>query len=116
MLQLNRRGQSTAEYAVLIGVIIGAVVLMGTFVGRRVKGLEYGASRSVQIPGVEVPVQYEPYYAQSNFTTTQSQNQSETYTGGDVTRTGATSVTRTGTETEGGSSSMSQDDAWISAQ
>lgn len=38
MYLFNKRGQSTAEYAILIGLVIGALIVMQTYVRRGIQG------------------------------------------------------------------------------
>ena len=38
MLLFNRKAQSTAEYAILIGLVVGALVLIQTYVKRGIQG------------------------------------------------------------------------------
>lgn len=73
MLRLvkNPRGQTTAEYAVLLGLVIAVVIGMQTYVKRgwqaRVK-----VETDAMVTGTNelgTTGQYEPYYAGSEFTT-----------------------------------------------
>ena len=74
----HQRGQSTAEYAILIGVVIGALVAMQTYVKRgqqgRLKAVVdfYTAGNEGTTDGAGVSItrtlgQYEPYYQESSF-------------------------------------------------
>ena len=60
----NKRGQSVAEYAVLIGVVIAAIVGMQLYVKRSLQGkVKAVADRFADDrTGVPTPRQYEPYY------------------------------------------------------
>ena len=112
MMRWNRKGQSTAEYAVLIALVVGAVVAMQTYVKRGIQGKIAGAVNSVQIPGVIAPNQYEPYYASSDYNVNQDQQLHETYNAGDVTHDGHQNVTRTGAQTEGGADTLNAANGW----
>ena len=114
-------GQSTAEYAILIAIVVAAMVGMQTYVKRGLQAKYKDASDTLTQPvgqgtGLDLPQlsQYEPYYARSNFQVNQSQNQTETTVqGGGVQRTGVTDTT---TRTEGGfqqqNADLGQDDQW----
>ena len=93
-LELRRRGQTTAEYAIMIGVVIGALVAMQVYVRRGVNARLKDASdsagdavianlTSVTNPTSKEHFQYEPYYASSDYTVGQETKQEqETKTGG----------------------------------
>jgi len=105
MLRLKRKGQSTAEYAIVIGLVIAAAVAMQVYVKRglqaKVKAAtDYSDSADNVTGGAG---QYEPYYLQSNMTGTHNASVAEnTAAGGSVTRaTTADTSTRTGTSTVG---------------
>ncbi len=95
MLRLfNKKAQSTAEYVIVLGLIIAAVIAMQTYIKRGFQGRikeavdhvdESGqAAGAVQFSGR----QYEPYYLESEFDTTRnSQDREEMLTGGAVKRT-----------------------------
>ena len=104
MLSLLRRkkGQNTAEYAILIAIIIGAAIAMQTYVKR---GLQRGISFAVNNlssgeSGTEA--QYEPDYLVSEYQTTEKahvQSIDETKQGGEVIRTfGNKTVERAGSQ------------------
>jgi hypothetical protein len=68
LMRLRKKGQNTAEYAILIGLVIAAVVTMQTYVKRglqaRTKGaVEYFNRES----GLSGNFQYEPYYSESSY-------------------------------------------------
>ena len=112
------RGQSTAEYAVLIALVVGAVIAMQTFVKRGIQAKMYDATTSMtNVDGGQIlqghTPQYEPYYAQNDVTTGQkTKDLKEVYKAGEVTRQGSTEATRLGTETEGGAALLGSDDQW----
>ena len=100
----NRKGQSMAEYAIVLTVVIGAIVAMQLYVKR---GLQAKVKDVTDVVGAGISGsttnQYEPYYASSDFKVNQSQKSNEQYqTGGKVfpntekeetTRTGSSSTT-----------------------
>jgi len=107
MLRLKRRGQSTAEYAIVIGLVIAAAVAMQIYVKRGLQGkIKDAVDITVTETGSGTVIggghpQYEPYYQSSNMQGTHVASVTEnTATGGGVTRTtGNDTSTRTGTST-----------------
>ncbi len=74
-IKLNRRGQSTLEYAVLIVVIIAALVAMQVYLKRGIQGRMRESSD-------QIGDQFSPGYTTSNLTTTtysQSTERSDGY-------------------------------------
>ncbi len=112
------RGQSVAEYAVVFGVVIAAVVGMQIYVKRGLQGkmrdaTDFVGARLGQSAGLATTTaQYEPYYAQSNFAVDQSSKVTDTVNvGGSVGRNVQDDTTkRTGLSTQG--VDLGQDDAW----
>ena len=113
------KGQSTAEYAVVIAIVLGAVIGMQTFVKRglqarykvatdalaSVKGANDLASFNSNLP------QFEPYYAEQNIVSSRGENYNETYALGKFGKSGAfTNIRRSGTQNEG--VNLTADDAW----
>jgi len=91
----NRRGQNTAEYAVLIGLIVAAAIAMQTYVKRglqaRIKEAADHVPMEKDVGGRELSFteggQYEPYYFVSGFRTKRASEQTEELrVGGGVTR------------------------------
>lgn len=94
------RGQSTAEYAVLFGVVIAAIVAMQVYVKRGINArlkdasnsatsavatnLTTTASLSLPISTLPKDLQYEPYYASSNYEVQQSSDRTEKEEAGGV--------------------------------
>jgi len=72
----KKRAQSTAEYVVVLGLIVAAVVAMQTYIKRgfqarirqAVDYVDQGGQNIVNFSGN----QYEPYYLSSNFDSTQN--------------------------------------------
>jgi hypothetical protein len=90
----EKKGQNTAEYAILIGVIVAAAIAMQVYIRRgmqsRIKdAVDYsknGENNELSnfFTGEK---QYEPYYLSSNFTTAQQGDVTEALqTGGGVVR------------------------------
>jgi gas vesicle protein len=102
----NRRGQNTAEYAILIGVIVAAAIAMQIYVRRGMQArIKDAVDYSQTNPGTDVfnTSQYEPYYMDSDFATTSDSTSTESMArGGQITRDVANQYTsRTGTVTYG---------------
>jgi uncharacterized protein (UPF0333 family) len=83
--KLRKRGQSTAEYAILIGLVIAAAVGMQLYVKRGLQartkgGMEYffnvtSGNADVNLTAVNYTRQYEPYYQNSAYDVAQTSNQ-----------------------------------------
>jgi len=106
MWRITKKGQSTAEYAIVIGLVIAAIVAMQVYVKRGLQGkvkdaVDYNDPSSSSVLGRTG--QYEPYYTQSTMTSTQTGTEGERLaTGGGVTKTTETAASRTGTQTISG--------------
>ena len=105
----SRRGQNTAEYAILIGVIVAAAIAMQIYIRRgmqaRVKDAVDFTKTADEDAGnaLFVSNQYEPYYLQTNFQTTQTgETQEQLQVGGGIDRTSISEATqRTGNQVYG---------------
>jgi len=105
----NRRGQNTAEYAILIGVIVAAAIAMQIYVRRgmqaRIKDAVDYSQQADEGTGVDIfnSTQYEPYYMDSSLETTSDSTTHEWMEkGGAITRDIENQYTsRTGTITYG---------------
>jgi hypothetical protein len=101
MLRLMRKGQSTAEYAIVIGLVIAAAVAMQVYVKRSLQAkvkdaVDYNDATATML----TTSQYEPYYLQSDLDNTRGETSSvNTAKGGGVTRTlTKDEANRTGTQ------------------
>ncbi|MDD5004889.1 MAG: hypothetical protein PHS93_00055 [Candidatus Omnitrophica bacterium] len=90
---LNKRAQNTAEYAILIGVIVAAAIAMQIYVRRgmqaRIKdAMDYSMTIGNETgEGIFTQSQYEPYYMESNMSTASRSDRSEAMEkGGQITR------------------------------
>ena len=107
MLRLNRKAQSTAEYVIVLGLIVAAVIAMQTYVKRGLQGRIQEAVDYVENtnePGVVTfsGGQYEPYYLGSSFKSDRTGDETEDLlTGGAVRRALKEKSTRSGTQTIG---------------
>lgn len=108
----GKKAQTTAEYAILIALIVGAVVAMQVYVKRgiqgRVKDVVDHTGAGGEVAGQNLSLsggQYEPYYQQSSGDTTQKSTSTEAMqTGGGASREATTevAVTREATTTAAG--------------
>ena len=109
MLRRMRKAQSTAEYAIVIGLVIGAAVAMQIYVKRGLQAkmkdaVDYNDPDSKTVTGAALfkGLPYEPKYTQSNMDSTSvTHEKANTYAGGGVKReiTGKGDVsTRIGTQ------------------
>ncbi|MBL7081312.1 MAG: hypothetical protein ISS44_01925 [Candidatus Omnitrophica bacterium] len=88
--RLNCRGQNTAEYAILIGIIVAAAIAMQTYVKRGLQGRTKDATdyMATQTTELGTTTQYEPYYLESDFAATmRTPRQEQVLEGGGVVRT-----------------------------
>ncbi len=107
-IKLNaKRGQNTAEYAILIGVIVAAAIAMQIYIRRGMQArIRDAVDYSRLGQGNELQnffsneKQYEPYYLNSSFTTTSSGAvQENMQVGGGVNRDSMSdSTSRTGNQ------------------
>jgi hypothetical protein len=104
MSAINRRGQSVAEYAILLGLVIAAFVTMQVYARRglqaRVKsGTDAltGLSQTITADGLSATFksqsQYEPYYAESQYETYQESVEQEHMGSGKIVREKVSDVT-----------------------
>lgn len=124
MAKRHRRGQSTAEYAIVIGVVVGAAVAMQLLIKRgwqaKVKAAVdsftaiSGGPNSLVLSGEQM-LQYEPYYADQSYNVTQNRVSNEKITtGGRASRTLTKSdTTRTGSSRQG--TQLNADALWVNA-
>ncbi len=64
----NKKAQNTAEYAILIALVIGGVVAMQTYAQRALQGRLRDASVTMRDSTKDIgsTLQYEPYYSNSS--------------------------------------------------
>ena len=81
-----KKAQNTAEYAILIALVIGAVIAMQTYVKRSWQGgVKFAVDKLKKDGGT---AQYEPYYLKSEYETEEAayKDTKETQAGGKVVR------------------------------
>lgn len=83
-LRQNKRAQQTAEYAILIALVVGAVIAMQTYAQRTIQARIRGASQYLAARGagegnaLGTDLQYEPYYLDSQYDVTREEETTET--------------------------------------
>lgn len=84
----NKKAQNTAEYALLIALVIAAAIAMQTYIQRSMQGGIRFAVDKLKKGGVNATGQYEPYYLQSDYNTTTKgyTDRDQMYQGGKVER------------------------------
>ena len=77
-LMKNKKAQNTAEYAILISLVVAGIIAMQTYAQRALQARVRGAGQFLaeQTSDLGNTVQYEPYYLTTNYTVTR--NESET--------------------------------------
>jgi len=65
----NKKAQQTAEYALLISLVVAAVIAMQTYTQRTIQGRIRDASHYLvkQTSALGSQTQYEPYYVDSSY-------------------------------------------------
>jgi len=99
--RLGKKAQTTAEFAILIALVVGAVVAMQVYIKRglqgRIKDVVDHTSAGGEVGGSQFSFtgnQYEPYYASSNVATNQETGETKNLqSGGSVAVTSNANVT-----------------------
>ena len=73
---LNRKGQNTAEYALLISLVVAAIIAMQTYAQRTIQARIRDASAHLtsETSALGNSVQYEPYYLETSYATLRNEN------------------------------------------
>ena len=77
-LMKNKKAQNTAEYAILISLVVAGIIAMQTYAQRALQARVRDAGQYLQTQTFELgeTTQYEPYYLETNYTVTR--NEAET--------------------------------------
>ena len=75
MFNLNKKGQNTLEYAVVIAVIVAALLAMQNYIKRGIQG-------KMKASTDDIGEQFSPQYTASNSIITLNANSNETINGG----------------------------------
>lgn len=96
----NKKAQNTAEYAILISIVVAGIIAMQTYAQRalqsRVRAAAvYLANQTNELGGA---IQYEPYYLDSNYNVIRDESESQVLDTNEITEL----VNSTRTRQEGG--------------
>jgi len=96
----NRKAQNTAEYALLIALVVAAVIAMQTYAQRALQARVHDASNFMETQSntLGTSQQYEPYYMQSNYTVGTNSVENKRLGAGLVGADSDTNRTRTGNQ------------------
>ncbi len=91
-LRKNKKAQNTAEYAILISLVVAAIIAMQVYVQRgmqgrirdAVQGFLIDQTNPAGVNGLGRTVQYEPYYLSSNYSVTRNEREAQSLTPGDT--------------------------------
>lgn len=76
----NKKAQNTAEYAILISLVVAGIIAMQTYAQRalqaRVRDASLYLANQTSLGGRN-SAQYEPYYLKTDYTVTRDENQSQ---------------------------------------
>ena len=98
----NKKAQSTAEYVIVLGLVVAAVMAMQTYIKRGLQGrikdvVDYKDNAGQAM--LFSTNQYEPNYINSTFSTNRASNETEnSVSGGAVNRTTNEGSSRVGTQ------------------
>lgn len=94
----SQKGQNTAEYALLIALVVAGVIAMQTYAQRSLQARMRDASQYMtnQTNAMGTMAQYEPYYLQSNYTITRDSEENKRLGTGLVAQDASTNRTRAG--------------------
>ena len=89
--RLNRKGQSTGEYALVFAIILGAIIAMQTYVKRAIQGrvksgADFMARETADVgmgEGLGAVTQYDPYYYTSDYNVSRDSEIASQYTDGE---------------------------------
>jgi len=91
----NKKAQNTAEYAILISLVVAGIIAMQTYAQRALQARvrDAGQHLATETATLGTTVQYEPYYLSTDYTVTR--DESETQILDDVTSNKTVDTTRT---------------------
>jgi Flp pilus assembly pilin Flp len=79
----NKKAQNTAEYAILIALVVAGIIAMQTYAQRAIQARVRDASvflgQTTAFNGLNT-VQYEPYYLSTDYTVTRDDSETERLT------------------------------------
>ena len=92
----NKKAQQTAEYALLIALVVAAVIAMQTYAQRAIQARIKGASDYLadQTSALGAQNQYEPYYLESSYQVSRDDTTVDIHTNETIKRSLDTTSTR----------------------
>ncbi len=93
----NKKAQNTAEYAILISLVVAGIIAMQTYAQRALQARVKDASgfmTAVNLEGLGNTSQYEPYYLSSEYNSTRDDAQTRQMGDGMVARNLESDATR----------------------
>ena len=98
----NKKAQNTAEYALLIALVVAGIIAMQTYAQRalqaRVKDASSFMTTNTTFPGITSTNQYEPYYQKTDYQVTSDTADSKHLGDGLVRMDSASQRVRTGNQ------------------
>jgi uncharacterized protein (UPF0333 family) len=78
-LMKNKKAQNTAEYAILISLVVAGIIAMQTYAQRALQARvrDAGQYLKTQSAALGTTVQYEPYYLTTNYTVTRNEEETQ---------------------------------------
>ena len=75
----NKKGQNTAEYAILISLVVAGIIAMQTYAQRALQSRvrDAGQFLAAETSDLGTTVQYEPYYLETNYTVQRDENDTQ---------------------------------------
>jgi hypothetical protein len=75
----NKKAQNTAEYAILISLVVAGIIAMQTYAQRALQARvrDAGQYLKTQTASLGTTVQYEPYYLTTNYTVTRNEEDTQ---------------------------------------
>ena len=77
----NKKAQNTAEYAILISLVVAGIIAMQTYAQRALQARVRDAAQhlATQTNGLGNTVQYEPYYLSTDYNIIRDETMTESY-------------------------------------
>jgi len=78
-LMKNKKAQNTAEYAILISLVVAGIIAMQTYAQRALQARvrDAGQYLEAQTATLGTTVQYEPYYLTTNYTVVRNEDETQ---------------------------------------
>ena len=76
----NKKAQNTAEYAILISLVVAGIIAMQTYAQRALQARVRDAGQYLSDAGgtmLDSTVQYEPYYLSTNYEVTRNEEETQ---------------------------------------